>query len=188
VTLPGKPIGTCPKDGALSGTYSWYVLTRLRLEPVTQENVRAACKLKLQPVQEDLVAPVAWSLADAYTVPDIAWPRLIYDGDQLVGFIMAAFAPAHQNPLFHSYLWRLSIGAEYQGNGYGRFAVEALRQEAVQRGQHRLTVCYHPYEHGPEGFYRRLGFLPTGEYNEDEVVAERIFSPAAQRAESDHYS
>ena len=35
------------------------------------------------------------------------------------------------------------------------------------------------YQHGPEGFYRRLGFLSTGEYNEDEVVAERIFSPGA---------
>ena len=68
----------------------------LRLEPVTQENVRAACMLKLRADQDDLVAPVAWSLADAYTMPDIAWPRLIYDGDQLVGFIMAAFAPEHK--------------------------------------------------------------------------------------------
>ena len=65
----------------------------LRLERVTQENVRAACKLQLRADQGDLVAPVAWSLADAYTMPDIAWPRLIYDGDQLAGFIMAAFAP-----------------------------------------------------------------------------------------------
>ena len=150
----------------------------LRLEQVTSENVRAACKLKTRPDQEDLVAPVAWSLAEAYTVPDIAWPRLIYDGDQLVGFIMAAFAPEDE-PLFHSYLWRLNIGAEHQGKGYGRFAVEALCQEAVRRGQHRLTVSYHPYQLGPEGFYRRLGFDPTGEYNDDEVVAERIFSPAA---------
>jgi diamine N-acetyltransferase len=66
------------------------VHTGLRLEQVTQENVRAACKLKMRPDQEDLVAPVAWSLADAYTMPGTAWPRLIYDGGQLVGFIMAA--------------------------------------------------------------------------------------------------
>ena len=60
------------------------MLTGRRLEPVTQENVRAACELKIRPEQEDLVAPVARSLAEAYTVPDIAWPRLIYDGSQLV--------------------------------------------------------------------------------------------------------
>ncbi len=156
------------------------MLTGLRLEPVTQENVRAACKLTIRPDQEDLVAPVAWSLADAYVAPDIAWPRLIYDGDGLVGFIMAAFDPANQSELYHSYLWRLNIGAGHQGKGYGRFAVEGLCQEASRRGQHRLTVSYHPFQHGPEGFYLRLGFHPTGEYNHDEVVAERILSAEAK--------
>jgi diamine N-acetyltransferase len=148
----------------------------LRLEPVTQENVRAACTLKLRADQDGLVAPVAWSLADAYTMPAIAWPRVIYDGDQLVGFVMAAFAPDHENPLFHSYLWRLNIGAEHQGKGYGRFAVEQLSREAVRRGQRRLTVSYHAGQHGPEAFYERLGFHPTGEYNEGETVAERLLA------------
>jgi diamine N-acetyltransferase len=148
----------------------------LRLEPVTQENVRPACKLELRADQDDLVAPVAWSLADAYTMPDIAWPRLIYDDQRLVGFIMAAFAPGHDNALFHSYLWRLNVGADYQGSGYGRFAVEELCQEAAGRGSHRLTVSYHAGQHGPEGFYQRLGFRPTGEYNAGETVAERLFA------------
>jgi diamine N-acetyltransferase len=148
--------------------------TGLRLEPVTQENVRAACELELRPDQEGLVAPVAWSLAEAYASPDVAWPRLVYDGDQLVGFIMAAFAVGHENPLFHSYLWRLAIGAEHQAKGYGRFAVGELCHEATRRGHHRLTVSYHAGEHGPEEFYRRLGFHPTGEYNDGETVAERI--------------
>ena len=148
----------------------------MRLEPVTQENVRAACKLKLRADQDDLVAPVAQSLAEAYTVPDIAWPRLIYNGDQLVGFMMAAFAPEHENPLFHSYLWRLNIGAEHQGKGCGRYAVEELCQEASRRGHHRVTVSYHAGQHGPEAFYRRLGFHPTGEYNEGETVAERLLA------------
>ena len=148
----------------------------LRLELVTLENVRSACKLELRADPDHLVAPVAWSLADAYTVPDIAWPRLIYDDRQLVGFMMAAFAPEHDNPLFHSYLWRLNIGAEYQGNGYGRFAVEELCQEAMRRGYHRLTVTYHAGQHGPEAFYQRLGFQPTGDYNEGEAVAERLLA------------
>lgn len=156
------------------------MLTGLRLEPVTPDNVRSACKLKLRVDQENLVAPVAWSLADAYAAPDIAWPRLIYDDDQMVGFIMAAFDPANPADLFHCYLWRLNIGAEHQGSGYGRFAVEALCQEAIRRGQHRLTVSYHPYENGPAGFYQRLGFRPTGEYNHDEVVAERILTTTAK--------
>lgn len=153
----------------------------LRLEPVTRENVRAACKLELRPDQESLVAPVAWSLADAYVAPGIAWPRVICDGDQLVGFIMAAFDPDGPSELYRCYLWRLNIGADHQRGGYGRFAVEGLRQEAVRRGHRRLTVSYHPGENGPEGFYRRLGFRPTGEVNQGEVVAERLLTPAGHQ-------
>ena len=47
-------------------------MSGLRLEPVTRENVRAACMLRLRPGQEGLVAPVASSLADVYVSPDIA--------------------------------------------------------------------------------------------------------------------
>jgi diamine N-acetyltransferase len=148
--------------------------TGRRLEQVTPDNVRRACQLQLRPGQEDLVAPVAWSLADAYTLPDIAWPRLICDGDDLVGFIMAAFDPGNADDLYHSYLWRLNIGADHQGKGYGRFAVECLCQEVLRRRQHRLTVSYHPDEHGPEGFYLNLGFRRTGKENQGEIIAERI--------------
>jgi diamine N-acetyltransferase len=152
------------------------VLSELRLELVTQQNVRAACGLKVRPDQEDLVAPVAWSLAAAYTVPEVVWPRLVYEGDRLVGFVMALFATDHENPVYRSFLWRLNIGAEHQGSGFGRFAVEGVYEEAKRRGHHRLSVSYYPYQHGPEGFYQRLGFQPTGAHIQDEVVAERLLS------------
>ena len=87
---------------------------------------------------------------------------------------MAAFAHEDADPIFHSHLWRLNIGAEHQGKGYGRFAVQELCQEAMRRGHHRLTVGYHAGEHGPEEFYRRLGFHPTGAYNQGETIAERL--------------
>jgi diamine N-acetyltransferase len=155
------------------------VRSGLRLEPVTQDNVRDACALKLRPDQESLVATVARSLADAYVAPPgMAWPRVIYDGDDLVGFIMAAFASGNPDPVYHSYLWRLNIGAAHQGHGYGRFAVEELCREAIRRGQPRLTVSYHLADNGPELFYQRLGFRPTGGYIADETVAERILAPA----------
>jgi diamine N-acetyltransferase len=87
--------------------------------------------------------------------------------------MVCGFAPEDEDSLFQSYLWR-NIGAEHQGKGYGRFAVDELCQEAVRRGHHRLTVGYHAGQHGPEAFYRRLGFRPTGECNEGETVAERL--------------
>ncbi|MFB6870920.1 GNAT family N-acetyltransferase [Streptomyces sp. NPDC056323] len=149
----------------------------LRLEKVTADNVEAACQLKVRPDQDGLVKPVAWSLAQAYTTPDIAWPRLIFDGEKLVGFVMAffdvRFYPDDPNDTrLRSGLWRLNIAADQQGRGYGRFAVEAVCEEIRRRGQTRATVTFVPGEHGPEQFYFRLGFRLTGEKAEDEVVGE----------------
>jgi diamine N-acetyltransferase len=151
-------------------------MAELRLAAVTRDNVRAACGLEIPSEQKGTVAPVARSLAAAYAVPDIAWPRLVYDGDQLVGFIMGAFDPDGEVELFRSFLWLMNIAAGYQGKGYGRFAVKGLCAEAVHRGQHRLMVSWKQHEYGPEGFYLRLGFRPTGERNQGEVVAERILA------------
>jgi diamine N-acetyltransferase len=149
----------------------------LRLEKITPDNVRAACLLELRPGQDGLVAPVAWSLADAYAAPpDLPWPRLVYDQDELVGFIMAAFDPANENDLYHCYLWRLNISGTRQGGGYGRFAVAGLCAEARRRGLRRVTVSFHAGDHGPEGFYQRLGFRRTGELNQGEVVAELLLA------------
>lgn len=63
----------------------------MRLETITPDNYEAALGLSVRPDQEDLVAPVVKSLAEAYVFPEHAWPRVIYDGDRLVGFLMAFF-------------------------------------------------------------------------------------------------
>lgn len=145
-----------------------------RLELVTAANVRAACRLEIAPEQEGMVAPVAVSLAEAYVHPNLAWPRLIYDDDSLVGFVMAAFDPA--NPVEHDRccVWRLNIAAGQQGKGYGRYAVDQLLAEARRRGQPRLFVSWVPdHPHSPANFWHRLGFQPTGQRDGDEIVGAR---------------
>jgi diamine N-acetyltransferase len=144
----------------------------VRLAELTPDNVRDACDLRIKPEQERFVASVADSIADAYVHPDTAWPRLILAGDRVVGFVMAGFDPDSEIDAFRAGIWRLAIAAEEQGRGYGRFAVEAVAQEARRRGQDRITVLWIPGEGGPEEFYLRLGFRPTGEELSGEVVGE----------------
>ncbi|MFC1399752.1 MULTISPECIES: N-acetyltransferase [Streptacidiphilus] len=146
----------------------------LRLEAVNSDNVGAACRLRVQPDQEHLVDPVAWSLADAYVNPATTWPRLIFDADELVGFVMGEFDPRSPVDEFRCRIWRLNIAAGKQGRGYGRFAVEAVIQEARRRGQRRLTVLWVPGENSPEQFYLRLGFRATGRRNRGRVVGELL--------------
>jgi diamine N-acetyltransferase len=148
----------------------------LRLEMVTPKNVDAACRLKVRPEQEGFVAPVVRSLADAYVHGETAWPRLISDGDQLVGFVMGGFDPDSPVDAFRCGIWRLNIAADRQGRGYGRFAVEAVCAEAHRRGQRRVTVLWVPGENGPEDFYLRLGFRPTGEKIHGEVVGALVLA------------
>lgn len=153
-----------------------------RLEEVTPDTVEAACQIAVRPDQERFVSPVAWSLAEAYVQSEIAWPRLIVDGEQIVGFVMGFFLiPWHPDRPddIRSGLWRLNIDAEHQGRGYGRFAVESVCAEAHGRGLTRVTTTWAPGEHGPERFYLRLGFHPTGEKSGDQVVGELDLAEAA---------
>ena len=146
----------------------------LRLAEITPSNVVEACRLTVRPEQEGVVSPVAVSLAEAYANPPTAGPRLVTDGDggPVVGFVMAGFDPGNASPAFRCGIWRLNVAAAAQGNGVGRFAVQAVAAEARRRGNDRLTVLWVRHAHGPEGFYLRLGFRPTGEEVFGQVAGE----------------
>jgi diamine N-acetyltransferase len=148
----------------------------MRLEPVTPANYEAALALAVRDDQRDLVAPVVKSLAEAYVYGDHAWPRLIYDGPDPVGFVMAFVDLPWRDmddPDRRSGFWRLLIAADRQGRGYGRFAVEAVCAELRARGVSRAYVTWVPRDGGPEPFYLGLGFVPTGEVSDGETVAVR---------------
>src|SRR4051794_39478670 len=113
----------------------------MRLAEVTEDNFEAAIALSVRPDQQDLVAPVVKSLAVAWLHQGHAWPRVIYDGDDLVGFVMAFLDvewPGSGD--LRSGLWRLTIAADRQARGYGKFAVEAVCDELRMRGAKRAYV------------------------------------------------
>jgi diamine N-acetyltransferase len=146
----------------------------MRLEEITPANYEAALALSVRPDQEDLIEPVVKSLAEAYVFAGYAWPRLIYDGDRLVGFLMAfldiPWDPDRDPGDVRSGLWRLNIAADVQGRGYGRFAVGAVCEKIRSRGGTRAYVTWEPRDGGPATFYRKLGFQPTGELSDGQTV------------------
>jgi diamine N-acetyltransferase len=138
----------------------------VRLEPLTPENVRAVCALRVAPDQEALVAPNAVSIAEAY-VHEQAWCRAVYAGGELVGFVMlfdAATGPGYM-------LWRLMIDARFQGRGLGGQVVHQVMEYVRSRpGATQLKVSVHPGDGSPAPFYESLGFLATGELSGDQPV------------------
>lgn len=148
-------------------------MTNFRLDALTSDNINAAMALTLRPGQEKFVAPVAHSIAEAYVTPT-AWPRVVFDGAALVGFVMANFDPDHELAEFRCGIWRLNVVGDAQGRGVGRFAVDAVAAEARRRGNSRITVLWEKGAGGPEQFYLRLGFVPTGELFGEVVGAKEV--------------
>ncbi|GAB1688391.1 hypothetical protein KRM28CT15_01940 [Krasilnikovia sp. M28-CT-15] len=78
------------------------------------------------------------SLAEAYVFADYAWPRLIYDGDQLVGFLMGfldiPWAPERDPGDRRSGLWRLNIAADFKGVVTGASSLMRCAKRSVNVG------------------------------------------------------
>ena len=142
----------------------------VRLEPVTEDNLKAVFELQLAPGQEAFVAPNPWSLAQALVESAIAWPRAIVAGEAVVGFLMLEIDPDEEDgrPFW---LWRLMLAADRQRRGYGTAALRLAIEEVRARGGSELFTSWVPGEGSPGPFYERLGFVPTGELDEDEIVA-----------------
>jgi len=133
-------------------------MAELRLEELSARTASAANSITLRPGQEGFVVPPSYAIADAYVNPATSWPRVVLDGDEVVGFIRGNFDPDAAEEEFRSAVWRVHVRADQQGRGIGRFAVLGLADEARSRGFTRLTALWEPGEEGPEQFFLHLGF------------------------------
>jgi diamine N-acetyltransferase len=63
------------------------------------------------------------------------------------------------------------IDARYQHKGYGRVAMEAVISRIRQQESSReIRLSYHPDNTIAAHLYERLGFRPTGELRNGEIV------------------
>jgi diamine N-acetyltransferase len=155
-------------------------MAEVTLREITRDTVRTIIDLAVSPEQEQFVAPVAVSIAQAHFEPR-SWFRAIYADEEPVGFVMLFEAPdGAEGPYPEGYdgttplyfLWRFLIDARHQGRGFGRTALE-LTVDRVRSlpGARELLVSWVPEPGGPEAFYRSAGFTPTGDVFDGEVVA-----------------
>jgi diamine N-acetyltransferase len=138
------------------------------LREITAETLRPILRLQVTPQQEKFVASNAVSIAQAYFHRDNAWFRAIYADETPVGFLMLDDRPNEAS----YFLWRLMIDARYQKFGFGKRAVELLIEHVRTRpGAKELGVSCVPEGDGsPCPFYEKMGFVYTGEKDEDELV------------------
>ena len=150
------------------------IADQVTLREITAETVRAVIKLSVTEYQNRFVAPNAVSLAQALFAPQ-AWYRAINLGDEPVGFVMLSddslLDPVPDNPEVG--VWRFMVDARHQRRGVGRAAMLLVIEHVRRKGLFKkLSISYVPEEGGPEQLYLSLGFRPTGQMDEDEVVME----------------
>ncbi|MGH3453428.1 MAG: GNAT family N-acetyltransferase [Nocardioidaceae bacterium] len=147
------------------------------LREIDDDNREAVVGLQLAPGQERFVSSVAESLAIAVDKPHgNPWYRAVFAGDESVGFVMVSWNVEPQPPelIARWFLWKLLIDERHQGHGYGREAVRQVVDLVRAEGATELVTSYVPEDGGPAGFYERLGFVPTGEVDENGEVIMRL--------------
>jgi diamine N-acetyltransferase len=138
-------------------------MAELRLQELDAQTAVAANSLTLKPGQKDFIEPETYLHLEASLSPSNSWPRVVLEGDQVVGYIMANFDTEASEDFLRAALWRINVSADAQGSGVGRFAVQAFADEARARGFSRATVVWASGEAGPEEFFKAVGFQVVGE-------------------------
>jgi diamine N-acetyltransferase len=138
-------------------------MAELRLEELGAETAAAANNPTLKPGQEAFLEPETYEHLEQNLDPANSWPRVIRDGDEVVGYIMGNFDADAPEEYLRAAIWRIDVAADAQGKGVGRFAVQAFADEARARGFERATVVWAPGEAGPGKFFEAVGFTVVGQ-------------------------
>jgi diamine N-acetyltransferase len=116
--------------------------------------------------QWEFVAPVTRYLCLAHYGGE--WHPLAIEVDgSIVGHVMWAVDEEDGS----TWLGGLVIDAAHQGRGIGRATMEAALDRFTQNGTTNVALSYSPENVVARHLYRSMGFVETGEMEDDEIVA-----------------
>jgi len=139
------------------------------LEDIRADNWRACTALEVDETQRSFVAPVAYYLA-LCAYGETPWhPLAVRVEEEVVGFVMWGVDPADES----FWIGGLVIDRRHQRRGHGRAVVRQLLERAASAGHREAALSYLPRNTLARSLYARMGFVETGEVEDDETVARR---------------
>lgn len=149
----------------------------ITLKEITKENFTECIRLTVRDDQK-FVASNLYSIAESKVDPDNI-PLAIYAGDTMVGFVMYELDYSARE----LYIGRLMIDQRYQHMGYGREALEAVRQIGLKdAGIDKLSLSTKPANTYGIRVYERFGFKDTGILDDgEEIFVMDLGKPYAPR-------
>ncbi|MFD4587446.1 GNAT family N-acetyltransferase [Streptomyces chengbuensis] len=143
----------------------------VHLREITDDNRDAVRALRVRRDQKQFVASVSKSLKEAAKTPEAhPWFRAVYRDDEPVGFVMLAWRPPGGPYRGRHFLWRFLVDKRHQRRGVGREALAQIAALVRADGGTELLTSYEPGDGEPWPFYRKLGFEPTGDIDDGEIV------------------
>lgn len=143
----------------------------ITLRPITQDNWRDCIKLQVKDEQKHLVGSNENTLAMCYVHSEIN-PFGIYLDEKIIGMITWALDP--DDNIY--YINRFMIDENYQGNGYGKYALQLMIEKLKDLGVKVLDILHNPNNHDAIKLYRSLGFELTDVKVGDDAVSTLIIS------------
>lgn len=140
----------------------------IELREVTDENRDAVITVHGGPAEGWFVSSVADSLEEAAETPEGSpWYRAVYRDGEPVGFVMLSWnvTPRPPDIIGPWFLWKLIVDERHQRKGIGRAIVGEVARLIRAEGATELLTSHVIGEGGPDGFYERLGFVPTGTFD-----------------------
>lgn len=137
----------------------------ISLREITQDNFSACMRLSVRKDQP-YVASNSYSVAESKIFPNWITNAIYYD-EEMVGFMMYT-KDYEENEL---YLCRFMIDQKYQGKGYGRAAMDKLKEIAmIDENIYKIALSTSPENENGIRFYEKFGFIDMKYMEEDEEV------------------
>ena len=139
------------------------------LVDVDAGNWRDVAAVTPRPDQERFVAPITYYLCLCH-YGQVWHPLAVVVDGAIVGHMMWAIDEADGS----RWIGGVVIDAAAQGRGIGRAALEALIERfATNPDCREVALSYDPENDVARRLYASLGFVETGELEDDELVARR---------------
>ncbi len=139
----------------------------ISIQPVTAKNWRQIYAVQVTEEQHEFVMPPGYYLALCAYGGDWQPLAVVHDG-AVIGFLMWAVDPADGA----CWLGGIQIDRAWQRRGLGRQAINAALAMLEQvHGFRHFALSYQPANTVAARLYAGLGFVETGEWEDDEVVA-----------------
>ncbi len=141
----------------------------MELREITPNNYAAAQTLAVRPDQQDFVATITESLADAFVYKQAIF-QLAYVEEQPIGYVVVY--PFVESGQQHLNIVRLMIDQHSQGRGYGKALLDctlALARQLTPKVEVvRISVI--PKNTRALNLYKSFGFIESGVEHEEIVL------------------